>query len=40
MKEMRVAYRVLVGRRKGKNVHGRPRRKWENNIEVDLQVKV
>jgi hypothetical protein len=36
MKEMRDAYRVLVETRKGKNIHGRPRRRWENNIEMDL----
>ena len=36
MKEMRDAYRVLVGRRKGKYIHGRPRRRWKNNIEMNL----
>jgi hypothetical protein len=32
----RVVYRVLVGRPKGKRPLGRPRRRWENNIKMDL----
>jgi hypothetical protein len=31
------AYRVLVGRPEGKRPLGRPRRRWENNIKMDLQ---
>jgi hypothetical protein len=27
----------FVGKPKGKNLPGRPRRRWENNIEVDVQ---
>ena len=30
-------YRVLVGIRQGKRPLGRPRRGWEDNIEMDLQ---
>ena len=30
-------YRVLVGKPKGKRPLGRPRRRWEYNIEMDLQ---
>jgi len=30
-------YRVLVGKPEGKSPVGRPRRKWENNIKMDLQ---
>ena len=30
-------YRVLVGKPEGKRPSGRPRRKWEDNIEIDLQ---
>jgi hypothetical protein len=30
-------YRVLVGRPKGKRPVGRPRRRWEDNIKVDLR---
>jgi hypothetical protein len=29
-------YRVLVGRPKGKRPRERPRRRWENNIKIDL----
>jgi hypothetical protein len=30
-------YRVLVGRPEGKRPLGRPRRRWENNIKLDLR---
>ena len=33
----RGAYRVLVGKPEGKRPSGRPRRKWEDNIKMDLQ---
>jgi hypothetical protein len=36
MGEGRGAYRVLVGRPEGKRPLGRPRRRWENNIKMDL----
>jgi hypothetical protein len=29
-------YRVLVGRPEGKRPLGRPRRRWEDNIKMDL----
>jgi len=29
--------RVLVGKPEGKKPLGRPRRRWENNIKMDLQ---
>jgi hypothetical protein len=35
--ERRVVYRVLVGKPEGKNPLGRPRRRWEDNIRMDLQ---
>jgi len=35
--ETRGAYSVLVGKHEGKRPLGRPRRKWENNIKMDLQ---
>jgi hypothetical protein len=35
--EERGVYRVLVGRPKGKRPLGRPRCKWEDNIEMDLR---
>ncbi|KAJ4433135.1 hypothetical protein ANN_15392 [Periplaneta americana] len=31
------AYRVLVGRSEGKRPLGRPRRRWEDNIKMDLR---
>jgi hypothetical protein len=30
------AYRVLVGRPEGKRPLGRPRRRWEGNMKMDL----
>jgi len=30
-------HRVLVGKPEGKRPLGRPRRKWEDNIKMDLQ---
>jgi hypothetical protein len=30
-------YRVLVGKAEGKRPLGRPRRRWEVNIKMDLQ---
>jgi hypothetical protein len=37
MEEGRGIYRVLVGTPEGKRPLGRPRRRWENNTEVDLR---
>jgi hypothetical protein len=37
MGEDRRVHRVLVGKPEGKRPLGRPRRKWEDNIEMDLQ---
>ena len=37
MGERRGVYRVLVGKTEGKRLLGRPRRRWENNIKMDLQ---
>jgi hypothetical protein len=31
------AYRVLMGKPEGKRPLGRPRRRWENNIRMDLR---
>ena len=30
-------YRVLVGKSEGKKPHGRPGRRWEDNIKMDIQ---
>jgi hypothetical protein len=35
--ERRGVYRVLVGKPEGKSSLGRPRRRWEDNIKIDLQ---
>jgi hypothetical protein len=37
MGDRRGAYRVLVGRPEGNITLGRPRRRWEDNIKMDLQ---
>jgi len=37
MGERRGAYRVLVGKPEGKSPLGRPRRRWDGNIKMDLQ---
>jgi hypothetical protein len=37
MGEDRVVHRMLVGKPKGKRPLGRPRRRWEDNIKMDLQ---
>jgi hypothetical protein len=37
IREGRCVYRVLVGRPEGKKPLGRPRRKWEDNIKMDLR---
>ena len=36
--EMRGVYVVLVGKHEGKRPLGRLRRRWEDNIKMDLQV--
>jgi hypothetical protein len=35
--EGRSVYRVLIGRSEGKRPLGRPRRRWEDNIRMDLR---
>ena len=37
MVEDRGVHRVLVGKPEGKRPLGRPRRRWEDNIKMDLQ---
>jgi len=40
MKQIREnggVYRVVVGKPEGRRLLGRPRRRWEDNIEIDLQ---
>jgi hypothetical protein len=38
MGEERGVHRVLVGKPEGKRPLGRPRRRWEDNIKVDVEV--
>jgi hypothetical protein len=37
MWEKRNAYRILVGKPEGKRPLGRPRRRWVDNIKMDLR---
>jgi hypothetical protein len=36
MREKRNVYRLLVGKPEGKRPLGRPRRRWMDNIKMDL----
>jgi hypothetical protein len=36
MGERRGVYRALVGKPEGRRPLGRPRRRWENNIKINL----
>jgi hypothetical protein len=35
--EERNAYRIFVGKPEGKRPLGRPRRRWEDNIKMELR---
>ena len=37
MGQSRNAYRVLVGKPESKKLLGKPRRRWEDNIKMDLR---
>ena len=37
MGQERGVYRLMVGKPEGKRPLGRPRRRWEDNIKMDLQ---
>jgi hypothetical protein len=37
IRERKGVYRVLVGKPEGNRPFGRPRRRWEDNIKIDLQ---
>jgi hypothetical protein len=36
MRKRRIVYRVLVGKPEGRRPLGRPRRRWEDNIKMDI----
>jgi hypothetical protein len=38
VEEKRGVYRVLVVKPEGKGQLGRPRRRWENNIKMDMGI--
>jgi hypothetical protein len=37
MREVKGAYNILVGRPEGRRSLGRPSRRWEDNIKMDLR---
>jgi hypothetical protein len=37
MEESRRAFKILTGKPSGKRSSGRPRRRWEDNIRIDLE---
>jgi hypothetical protein len=37
MHEMRNAYKIFVGKSEGKRPLGRPRRRWKDNIRMNLR---
>jgi hypothetical protein len=37
MGDKRGVYRALVGKSEGKKPRGRPRRRWEDNMKMDIQ---
>ena len=37
MVDRRGPYRLSVGNPEGKRPLGRPKRRWENNVKIDLQ---
>ena len=40
MKEGRNAFKILTGKHKGKRPLGRPRRRWEDNIRMDFEIRI
>ena len=37
MEKGRIAFKILTGKPTGKRLLGRPRRRWEDNIRMDLE---
>ena len=40
MEDVRNAFKMLTGKPTGKIPLGRPRRRWEDNIRMDLEEKI
>ena len=40
MEEIRNALIILTGKPTGKRPLGRPRRRWEDNIRMDLKIRI
>jgi hypothetical protein len=40
MREVRNVYKILVSKPEGRRPLGRPRRRWEDNIKIDLRETV
>jgi hypothetical protein len=40
MGEMKNAYEILIGRPEGKRPFGKPVRRWEDNIKINLKCHV
>jgi hypothetical protein len=40
MGEMRSEYKILVGKSERKRLFRRPRRRWEDNMKMDLRERV
>ena len=38
--EGRSAFKIITGKRTGKRPLGRPRRRWEENIRIDLEIGI
>ena len=37
MEEGRSAFKILTGKSTGKRLLGRPKRRWEDNVKMDLE---
>jgi hypothetical protein len=37
MGDMRKAYKILVGKPEGKGIFVRPKRRWEDDIRIDVE---
>jgi hypothetical protein len=37
VRETKNSYKILVGKPQGRKLYGRPRRRWEGNITMDIR---